>query len=404
MPNLDPVTLALVSAMAAFFMAVTMAGFFIAGNREGAVADWALAGLLFCVGHLLAFVALGEATSGDQRMALAVANTTVMLGYNMVILGLQRHLGIHRWMEGLFLLAVAVGVAIAFVPIMHESTVFRVLVLTGVYTGLSAAGAYLLWRTDDRDLLPYRRAVGAVLIANALILILRATYFLASERITFELSEPIILVPIYLSAFLFYTALNISLALLLFRQKAKRLDHLARHDSLTGLLNRHALEHYSGREMARARQGDQALSLVLLDLDGFSQLKNRRGQAIGDQVLLQSAERIRRAIREGDAAFRTGDEKFLMLLPGADQTQAERIAERLRSALSDHPFICQGGVVSLSASIGWITHSPACRDWDDLLRQAERAVYEARGRGGNRVEQAPGDDPDPPPQRAGSTS
>lgn len=388
MPNLDPVTLALVSAMAALFMAVTMAGIFIAGNRERAIVDWAIAGLLFCTGHLLAFVALGEAGSGDRRMALAVANTTVMMGYNMVILGVQRHLGIHRWMEGLFLLAIGVGVTIAFVPIMHESTMFRVLVLTGVYTGLSVAGAYLLWRAENPDLAPYRRAVAAVLIANALILIMRAAYFLASDWITFGLSGSIVLVPIYLSAFLFYMALNVSFALLLFRQKEVRLRFLARHDSLTGLLNRYSLEDHSAQALARARRGDQELSLIVLDLDNFKGVNDQYGHAAGDQVLVQAAERMQVCLREADVVFRTGGEEFLVLLPGADQAEAEQVAERVRSALADQPFECPGSTISVSASIGVVTVPPESCNWEELLQRADAALYRAKDGGGNRVEWA----------------
>lgn len=388
MPSLDPYTLAAVSALAAFFMAVTMGGMFVAGNREAAIADWALAGVLFCFGHVVAFISLGEAASGDNRMALAVANSSVVMGYSMLLVGILRHLGLRRWTGHFVLLALGVGLAIGFIPIMYESTVFRVATLTVVYTGLSAAGAFLLWRADERPLAAYRRAMGAVLIANALVLVLRAGYVMLDVRVSADASGSIVLVPIYLSAILFYMALNVSLALMLFRRKEVHLRFLARHDALTGLLNRYSLGEYSSRELARARRGEQTLSLAVIDLDNFKAVNDRYGHGAGDQVLLQAAKRMKEIIREGDIAFRIGGEEFLMLLPGADQAEAGRIAERLRLALADRPFECRNSSVRVSASVGVVTFSPDRDDWEELVRRADQALYRAKEKGRNRVEWA----------------
>lgn len=390
MQSLDAHTLAVVSALAAFFMAVTMAGIYLAGNREAAIADWALAGLMLCLGHVLAVFTLGTSGFEDRTLALALTNASVALGYGMVVLGIQQHLEQPRWTAAIFLLAIGIGLSIAFVPIMHESTVLRVSVLTAAYAGFSIVGTVLLWRADDRRLKPYRRAVGVVLMANTLVLIIRALYVVYGEHGTSDPAASIVLVPVLLSAVLFYMALNVALALMLFRRKEVHLRFLARHDALTGLLNRYSLDEYAAREIARSARGENELSLVVLDLDNFKQVNDQHGHAAGDQVLVQAARRLHEVIREGDIAFRVGGEEFLVLLPGAGHEVAPRVAERLRMALVDRPFECLDRSMTVSTSVGVVTFDPLRDDWESLLRRADQALYRAKGMGRNRVEVAGG--------------
>jgi diguanylate cyclase (GGDEF)-like protein len=255
-----------------------------------------------------------------------------------------------------------------------------------VYAGLSIVAFMLLWRADDGALMPYRRAVGVVLLVNALVLVLRASYMAWGSDDSVAADPGSVLVPVFLSAVLFYMALNVSLALLLFRRKEVHLRYLARHDALTGLLNRYSLDEYAAREVARANRGDHELSLIVLDLDDFKEVNDRYGHAAGDQVLVQAANRIHEVIREGDIAFRVGGEEFLVILPGGDREVAARVAERLRRVLVDRPFKCSGQSVTVSTSVGVVTFDPIRDDWESLLRRADQALYRAKALGRNRVE------------------
>src|SRR5438105_890066 len=105
-------------------------------------------------------------------------------------------------------------------------------------------------------------------------------------------------------------------------------------DGLTGLANRRAASHALHAEAARAKRLETPLSVVLADLDGFKEVNDEHGHAVGDAVLRVFAEVLRDTLRESDLAGRWGGEEFLLLLPGADKEGAAQLAERVRVGLA----------------------------------------------------------------------
>lgn len=398
MPNLDAFTLAVVSAVAAMFMAVTMAGIYLAGNRERAIADWAVAGVMFSLGHLLGNLTLTESELLDRHLLLALINASVALGYGFLLLGVQQHLERPRWTLLVIASAVLILLSTWQFPILYQNLVTRVGVLTLVFLALSTVAAVLLWRAEDSALQPYRRAVAVVMMLNAGILVARALHLLMAENLPADPSSQSVMVPVFFSSVLFFMALTVSLSLMLFRRKEVYLRFLARHDALTGLPNRYSLDEIAAREIARARRGEDALSLVVLDLDNFKSVNDAFGHAAGDHVLVQAARRIRSVIRQEDAAFRIGGEEFLILLPGASATFARQVAERLRRQLAQDPISYRERDIEISTSAGVVTFDPLADDWESLQRRADQALYRAKESGRNRVEVAEGL---PAPSRAG---
>lgn len=386
MPSLDAYTLAVVSSLAALFLAVTMAGVYLAGNREPAIFRWALAGVMLSIGHLIGNIALSEPDWIDPRVAIALGNTAIMAGYCLLLLGIQQHLGHRMWIIPVTVCIALVFVAGLFWPAMFNDTVFRVSLLTVIYLVISFVAAALLWRAGDESLRPYRRAVAVVIVVNVVLLAARSIYIALGDGGEDSPAMMSVLVPVFLSSILFYMALNVSLALMLFRRKEVHLRFLARHDALTGLLNRYSLDEYAGRELARAERGEHDLSLVVLDLDNFKQVNDEHGHAAGDRVLAEAATRLLGVIREGDIAFRVGGEEFLILLPGAGSRRASQVGERLRLSLVKHPFEFQGREISVSTSVGVVSYDPLRDDWERMLRRADQALYRAKNAGRNRVE------------------
>ena len=105
-------------------------------------------------------------------------------------------------------------------------------------------------------------------------------------------------------------------------------------DGLTGLANRRAASDALHAEAARAKRLETPLSVVLADLDGFKEVNDEHGHAVGDEVLRAFAEVLRDTVRESDLAGRWGGEEFLLLLPGADEEGAAQLAERMRVGLA----------------------------------------------------------------------
>ena len=163
------------------------------------------------------------------------------------------------------------------------------------------------------------------------------------------------------------------------------LRHQAFHDSLTGLANRalfqDRLQHAADR-MARA---EGAISVLFLDLDDFKAVNDGRGHVAGDDLLRAVGERLDQTIRTGDTLARLGGDEFAVLLENGDSVVAERTAERILDALRA-PFAISGGENGVRASIGIVTRGDTAGDADELLRNADIAMYAAKSAGKNRYQ------------------
>lgn len=153
-------------------------------------------------------------------------------------------------------------------------------------------------------------------------------------------------------------------------------------DPLTGLYNRRAWNERLPRLEQQARLGSAPLSLLFLDLDRFKELNDRHGHEAGDAMLRRLAQTMRAELREEDAIGRYGGEEFVVALPGLDAVRAARIAERIRVRLQEHTDEALG--VASTVSIGVATLD-ADEDVAHLLRRADRAMYDAKKSGRNRV-------------------
>jgi two-component system cell cycle response regulator len=167
-------------------------------------------------------------------------------------------------------------------------------------------------------------------------------------------------------------------------------ERLAVTDSMTDLHNRRFFQETLDLEVARAGRTGEPISVILLDLDRFKRINDTHGHAVGDTVLVQTAERIRATARRGDVVARYGGEEFVWLLPKTAGDAAEVLAERLLVALGGTPM----RQTAASTADLWVTGSLGVAteigviEGDRLVRSADRALYRAKGLGRNRVEVA----------------
>jgi diguanylate cyclase (GGDEF)-like protein/PAS domain S-box-containing protein len=167
------------------------------------------------------------------------------------------------------------------------------------------------------------------------------------------------------------------------KRAEEKIEFLAAHDPLTGLLNRRSLEEMLNRTIARAKRGTFS-SLLFMDLDNFKNVNDTVGHAAGDEVLITLAGLFKDAVRTEDVAFRVGGDEFAFLLDGIFGRDALLVAERLRSAVEAHPFQQEGRVFPLSLSIGLIQIDGTLAT-GELMSQADGAMYRAKAQGKNRV-------------------
>ncbi|HEX5853872.1 MAG TPA: diguanylate cyclase [Solirubrobacteraceae bacterium] len=175
----------------------------------------------------------------------------------------------------------------------------------------------------------------------------------------------------------------------------RELDRVARIDSLTEIHNRRHIEEALRAALGAARRRDSELALLLVDIDRFKQFNDSHGHLAGDRALRHVASRLADSLRVEDVIGRWGGEEFIVVLPGADAECAVMVAERLRARISSSGL-------ELGAEEPWaltVTIGVSCwsgQDAEDLVNQADRALYRGKGEGRNlvRLYRDVADDPD----------
>ena len=164
--------------------------------------------------------------------------------------------------------------------------------------------------------------------------------------------------------------------------ETKELAGQARTDPLTGALNREGLREFLMNQWMGKIPTDPPLSIIFADLDHFKRINDEHGHAVGDQVLQEFTRLVQREIRSHDRLVRWGGEEFLILCQDTRDYQGRGLAEKLRTALTRHTW--PDGLV-VTSSFGVTMHVTG-EDFGDMLLRADRALYQAKDGGRNRVE------------------
>ncbi|MBK5969422.1 MULTISPECIES: GGDEF domain-containing protein [Thiorhodovibrio] len=171
-------------------------------------------------------------------------------------------------------------------------------------------------------------------------------------------------------------------------QAHHHLQHLVVIDPLTGLYNRRFGMARLHEEFQRANRSDSDLSLLMLDIDHFKAVNDDHGHLIGDRVLVEVSQTLKRLSRQGDIVLRYGGEEFLILLPGADGKAARALAERICEAVADQVVETAKLRLQVTISIGLACFPAQDADSpDELIAAADSALYQAKQAGRNRVQQ-----------------
>jgi two-component system cell cycle response regulator len=164
------------------------------------------------------------------------------------------------------------------------------------------------------------------------------------------------------------------------------LHYAANHDFLTRLWNRAAITSFLQREVARSLRERTALGLILVDVDHFKRVNDELGHETGDYVLQEIAKHFSASLREYDGVGRYGGEEFLLVMPGCDLQTTLRRANLIRERISRSPICTPVKTTSVTVSMG-VAIAEGSTGYESILRCADRALYQAKRNGRNRVEE-----------------
>ena len=167
--------------------------------------------------------------------------------------------------------------------------------------------------------------------------------------------------------------------------QAEALERLACVDGLTGLNNRRHFLTLAEGEWSRFQRYQRPLALLMIDIDFFKSVNDTYGHDAGDAVLKAVSEALNRNKRASDIAGRLGGEEFALVLPEATLDRAAAAAERYRALIAGRPIITMGRQITVTVSIGASVAEPGMSGFDELLKRADVALYEAKHSGRNRV-------------------
>jgi len=315
-------------------------------------------------------------------ITVVVANLVLLTGMVCYHAGVDQFFGRRpawgRWMALLLLLLPA----LYWYALVEPNYNARLILVCLVWVGIFLSMAWRIWRQGPENF--STRFTVVVLLVHVTVLLLR--FFSAWMPLAEEgLLTPTRVQSLYVgSNAVMLLALGMGLILMAGDRLRLEFEHLASHDPLTNVLTRRVFLEACEQELARCRRHGRSMALLLLDIDHFKAINDTHGHQTGDRVLVDMVARIASLLRRPDQFARFGGEEFVLLLPETSQEEAISVAERIQAQVAEP----REGLPPITVSIGVATNRPDEDQIDTLLARADRALYQAKAEGRNRVEVA----------------
>ena len=369
--HLDVPTLTLVDIYVLLLLGVLMFCAWRSGQRDSTLGCTCLMLLFGTVSTVLGSLR----GLGIDVVPIVLGNIALQLALAMNWTAMRTFAGRRPYLPGIVAGALLWG-GLCLVPVFYSSLTARLLLasaLTVIYTALAM---FELWRSRLQISVSLRPAIGLMMFHMAFYLLRMAV----DRGQPFGDPEAVSFFAFVIFETLLY-AIGISfVTLAMVRERAEQqYRHASLSDPLTGIGNRRSFIDAGQALLQRGRMRGEPVALLLCDLDFFKRLNDTFGHQAGDRALVDFGQVIARRMRRQDVFGRIGGEEFACLLADADALVAREVAERIRAEFAAMPFAEQG---RLSVSIGVAT-TTSRYELDELLAQADRALYVAKAAGRN---------------------
>ena len=196
--------------------------------------------------------------------------------------------------------------------------------------------------------------------------------------------KKILLISLGVSSFV--SILIVFLVIYLVRNYQKKLEIMAITDKLTGTTNRHIFDMIFKKALSLSKRKGKQLSAIMIDIDKFKEINDKYGHPVGDKVLKIITEVIKNSIRGSDIIFRWGGDEFFILLPETNPSEVKKVAEKIRRKIEGLNISEKGSLLPITISVGTATVS-SFEEKEDLIKNSDNALYRAKRKGRNRVEE-----------------
>ena len=367
-----------------------VAALVLPGDRRAA-AWWAVYSGGSALGLLMIVIGMHEADAGIR----AAGNVFVFAATLSLLRGIWAFTGQRAWnVTQAVLMTTAAG--LCWLAMDAAWVWLRLTVVAAMWAALYLWAAVAVW-SHVRGGLRQRWGwlyAAPMLLAAVMLAVRSLRAMVAPETVVFEVEQNTVLsVGSSITGLVAALLLQMMLVSLLVSRLVGRLERLSRHDPLTGLLNRRAMDALLAQEEQRARRlaghgagsGVAQMAVLMIDIDRFKRLNDSHGHAIGDRALQHLATLMGSQLRDIDHLARWGGEEFLALLPATSAADALALAERLCERVRNLPLLVDEVPLPLTTSVGVAEWLGPHDSLTQLLSRADQALYDAKQSGRDRV-------------------
>jgi diguanylate cyclase (GGDEF)-like protein len=381
--RMDLQTLNVVILFISLIMAVSMFALHRAIPREDCLRDWGFAGMLHLVPPIMGLSILAGYT--PPWALIACSNTAYIGGNTLILAGVRRHFGLRVRLD-LLLAFLALAFALNWLPVVRSSFTLRLALLYAVLSVVSGLAVYTLLRHIAVGMRAAIFTLAAVQTLFVLQSLIRIPIFVVLDlRELSPMSSTFLRSSGCLATLLFLLLTNMACALIVARKQELGLSDAALRDPLTGWHNRRSLAQQAERRFARSIRLTVGFGIVTVDIDHFKKINDSFGHPVGDAAIRHLAMLSENALRPQDVLARLGGEEFCAVVDCDDEDGLFQIAERWRAAVEAAHLALPTQSLRMTVSLGYSLRAPGDRQWDDVLRRADTALYVAKNSGRNRV-------------------